>query len=85
MPVILKENLISKEDLEKNAIFTMEEGRAASQEIRPIRIAIVNLMPKKKETELQFLRMLSNTALQIKVDFIRMETYTPKNTDPKYC
>lgn len=84
MPVILKENLISKEDLEKNAIFTMEEGRAASQEIRPIRIAIVNLMPKKKETELQFLRMLSNTALQIKVDFIRMETYTSKNTDPKY-
>lgn len=84
MPLILPDNLISEEDLKKNRIFTMESDRAISQEIRPIKIAIVNLMPKKEETELQFLRMLSNTALQIQVDFIRMETYTPTNASQEY-
>ncbi|MFR7760707.1 MAG: homoserine O-acetyltransferase/O-succinyltransferase family protein, partial [Peptoniphilus grossensis] len=69
--------------LERENIFTMRDSSAKEQDIRPLRIAIVNLMPKKEETELQLLRMLSNTALQIKIDLVRMESYNPANSDLK--
>ncbi len=81
MPLILPNGLIDRDILKEEKIFTMTRERAASQDIRPLKIAIVNLMPKKEVTELQFIRMLSNTALQLDIDLVRMESYNPKNTD----
>lgn len=83
MPLIVPKDLIVEEVLERENIFTMRESSAKEQDIRPLNIAIVNLMPKKEETELQLLRMLSNTALQINIDLVRMESYNPSNSDLK--
>lgn len=58
----------------------MSEERASSQDIRPLKIAILNLMPKKIVTETQFLRLLANTPLQIDVTLLYTETHKPKNT-----
>ena len=80
MPVIIPKNLPAANKLASENIFVMNEIRAQSQDIRPLKVAIINLMPTKIETETQLLRMLSNTALQIEVDFIRTSTYTSKNT-----
>src|SRR5699024_7576399 len=76
--------LPSKKVLEKENIFIMDAKRAKSQDIRPIKIAIVNLMPNKEETEIQILRALSNTPLQVNIDLIRTESYKSKNTEEKY-
>ena len=84
MPLIISQDLPAKSVLDKENIFTMSEKRAMHQDIRPIRVAIVNLMPNKEETELQLLRMLSNTALQVKIDLITTETYKPKNTNANH-
>ena len=83
MPLIIPKDLIVEEVLERENIFTMRDSSAKEQDIRPLYIAIVNLMPKKEETELQLLRMLSNTALQINIDLVRMESYNPTNSDVK--
>ena len=83
MPLIIPKDLIVEEVLERENIFTMRDSSAKEQDIRPLNIAIVNLMPKKEETELQLLRMLSNTALQINIDLVRMESYNPSNSDLK--
>ena len=83
MPLIIPKDLIVEEVLERENIFTMRDSSAKEQDIRPLNIAIVNLMPKKEETELQLLRMLSNTALQINIDLVRMESYNPTNSDVK--
>lgn len=83
MPLIVPKDLIVGEVLERENIFTMRDSSAREQDIRPLNIAIVNLMPKKEETELQLLRMLSNTALQINIDLVRMESYNPSNSDLK--
>ena len=83
MPLIIPKDLIVEEVLERENIFTMRDSSAKEQDIRPLNIAIVNLMPKKEETELQLLRMLSNTALQINIDLVRMESYNPANSDLK--
>ncbi|MEQ3346865.1 homoserine O-acetyltransferase/O-succinyltransferase family protein [Peptoniphilus senegalensis] len=83
MPLIVPKDLIVEEVLERENIFTMRDSSAKEQDIRPLNIAIVNLMPKKEETELQLLRMLSNTALQINIDLVRMESYNPSNSDLK--
>lgn len=80
MPVIIPKDLPAANKLASENIFVMNESRAKSQDIRPLKVAIINLMPTKIETETQLLRMLSNTALQIEVDFIRTSTYTSKNT-----
>ena len=80
MPVIIPSDLPAKEILEKERIFTILPQRAKHQDIRPLRIAIFNLMPKKEETETQFLRMLSNTPLQVYVDLIHTASYESKNT-----
>lgn len=82
MPLILPHGLIDKESLKYEKIFTMDYERAYSQDIRPLKVAIVNLMPKKEETELQLIRMLSNTALQIDISLIRMGSHQSKNTSP---
>ena len=64
MPIRIQNDLPAKEILEKENIFVMDESRALSQEIRPLKVGILNLMPLKEDTELQLLRSFSNTPLQ---------------------
>ena len=80
MPIKIQSDLPVKEILEKENIFVMDEGRAVHQDIRPIRILILNLMPLKEDTELQLLRSLSNTPLQVDVSFMMVATQEKKNT-----
>ena len=77
-------DLPAKAILEKENIFVMDENRAMHQDIRPLSILIVNLMPLKEDTELHILRMLSNTPLQVDVSFIAMKTHTPANTSKSH-
>ncbi len=82
MPIRTQRDLPAYSILEKENIFVMDEDRAMHQDIRPLEIAILNLMPLKEDTELQILRMLSNTPLQCNVSFIATESHeaihTPK-------
>ena len=80
MPIKTQNDLPVKEILERENIFVMDENRAMHQDIRPISIAIVNLMPLKEETELQILRSLSNTPLQIDVVFVALESHESTHT-----
>lgn len=80
MPLILPEDLLSDDVLEREGIFTMDPSRAKHQDIRPLKVAIVNLMPNKEETELQLLKMLTNTALQIEIDLVHMDSYRGSHT-----
>ena len=84
MPIKIQSDLPVKEILERENIFVMDETRAMHQDIRPIQILILNLMPLKEETELQLLRSLSNTPLQIEISLVRMENHQSKNTDDSY-
>lgn len=90
MPIKIPDQLPALSVLDNENIFVMSEHRAISQEIRPMQVAILNLMPNKIETEVQILRMLSNTPLQINVEFVRIHTNESKNTptehlDNFYC
>ena len=80
MPIRIQSDLPAKEILEKENIFVMYEKRAMHQDIRPIKIGILNLMPLKEETELQLLRSLSNTPLQVDVTFVAVSSHESKNT-----
>lgn len=80
MPLILPDNLPAIEALKQENIFTMGYKRADSQEIRPLKIAVLNLMPIKITTETDFIRILSNSALQIQVEFMKIKSHTSKNT-----
>ena len=80
MPIKTQGDLPVKEILERENIFVMDEKRAMHQDIRPIHILILNLMPLKEETELQLLRSLSNTPLQVDVTFMAVESHEAKNT-----
>ena len=80
MPLILPDQLPAIEELKQENIFTMGYKRADSQQIRPLRLAMLNLMPLKITTETDFIRILSNSALQIQVDFMKIKSHTPKNT-----
>lgn len=80
MPIKIPNDLPARQILEDEHIFVMTETRALSQDIRPLRIGIVNLMPTKIATETQLLRCLANTPLQIEVDLIHTQSYTAKNT-----
>ena len=80
MPIKIQKDLPVREILEKENIFVMEEGRATHQDIRPIQILILNLMPLKEDTELQLLRSLSNTPLQVDITFMTVENHESKNT-----
>ena len=84
MPIRVQNDLPVKEILESENIFVMDEHRAMHQDIRPIQILIVNLMPLKEETELQLLRSLSNTPLQIDVTFLTMNSHESKNTSTSH-
>lgn len=80
MPIKTQRDLPAREILERENIFVMDEHRAKHQDIRPIEIGILNLMPLKEETELQLLRALSNTPLQVDVTFLMVSNHESKNT-----
>lgn len=84
MPIKVNLDLPAVQTLEKENIFVMSDKRAATQDIRPLKIAIVNLMPTKEVTETQLLRLLGNTPLQIEISLVRMENHNSKNTDEGY-
>lgn len=84
MPIKIQSNLPAKDILEKENIFVMDETRAMHQDIRPIEIAILNLMPLKEDTELHLLRSLSNTPLQVNVTFLHTESHESKNTSASH-
>jgi homoserine O-succinyltransferase len=79
MPVIIPGNLPAYNTMKDENIFVMDKERAERQDIRPLEIALVNLMPTKIQTETQFVRLLSNTPIQINVEFIHTVTYESKN------
>jgi homoserine O-succinyltransferase len=79
MPINIPENLPAIEALKEENIFIMGINKAEMQDIRPLRIAILNLMPKKIVTETELIRLLSNTPLQVEVEFIKLDTHVYKN------
>lgn len=84
MPIKTQSDLPAKEILENENIFVMDEYRALHQNIRPLQICILNLMPIKQDTELQLLRALSNTPLQVDVTFLNMKSHTSLNTSANH-
>lgn len=80
MPIKIPLHLPAKEILEKENIFIMDDTRASRQDIRPLNILILNLMPEKEKTERQLLRLLGNTPLQVNITFLKTATYDSKTT-----
>lgn len=84
MPVKIPDNLPAIELLKEENIFVMSEFRADIQDIRPMRVLILNLMPIKITTETDFVRLLSNNPLQVEVEFLRLDSHTSKNTSEEH-
>ena len=84
MPIKISEGLPAQKVLENEHIFVMTEYRALHQDIRPLKIVILNLMPTKIVTETQILRCLSNSPLQVEVELLQTSTYTSKNTPKEH-
>ncbi|GAA0133546.1 homoserine O-succinyltransferase [Paenibacillus sp. YSY-4.3] len=84
MPIKVPDHLPAKEVLENENIFVMDESRAYRQDIRPLRIAILNLMPTKETTETQILRLLGNTPLQVEIVLLHPRSHTSKNTPAEH-
>lgn len=84
MPIKIPQGLPVNEKLKEEKIFTMAEERAKTQDIRPLNIVILNLMPEKEKTELQLLRLLGNTPLQVNVTFLNMATHVSKNVSASH-
>lgn len=84
MPVNIPRDLPARATLESENVFVMSQARATHQDIRPLRIAIVNLMPTKVDTETQLLRLLGNTPLQIEVTLVRMGSHASRNTSSEH-
>ncbi|MBR5067315.1 MAG: homoserine O-succinyltransferase [Lachnospiraceae bacterium] len=84
MPIRTQSDLPAKETLENENIFVMDETRAMHQDIRPLKVAILNVMPLKEETELQLLRVLSNTPLQVDVTFLNVKSHISQNTSASH-
>lgn len=80
MPIKVQSDLPAKAVIESENIFIMDEKKAINQDIRPLQIGILNLMPLKHETEIQLLRLLSNTPIQVDVTFVFVESHISKNT-----
>lgn len=81
MPIKIDDRLPAKECLEKENIFVMTQSRAQGQDIRPLKILILNLMPTKVETETQLLRLLGNTPLQVDIELLQTATHKATHTD----
>ena len=84
MPIKVQSDLPAKGILETENIFVMDEGRAMHQDIRPIEIGILNLMPVKQDTEIQLMRALSNTPLQVDLTFLNVSSHVSKNTSSSH-
>lgn len=84
MPIKIPDQLPATDILRKENIFIMAESRASTQEIRPLKVLILNLMPKKIETETQFLRLLSNSPLQVDIELLRIDDRPSKNTPEEH-
>ena len=84
MPIRIQNDLPAKGILENENIFVMDERRAAMQEIRPLQVCILNLMPIKQDTELQILRAFSNTPLQVDVTFLTVKSHESVNTSANH-
>lgn len=84
MPVKIANDLPARLELEEENIFVMDEDRALSQDFRALEILILNLMPIKQDTELQLLRSMSNTPLQLDVTFLQLESHVSKNTSASH-
>ncbi len=84
MPIVIDSNIPAYSVLNRERIVVMDKQRAGTQDIRPIEIAILNLMPTKVETETQFMRLLSNSPLQVNITLVHTESYRSKNTVAEY-
>ncbi|MFA6937229.1 MAG: homoserine O-succinyltransferase [Treponema sp.] len=84
MPIKIDSNLPARKILEQEKIFVMTDKRAATQDIRPLKIAIVNLMPTKEATETQLLRLLGNSPLQVEISLVQMEGHVSKHTGQEH-
>lgn len=84
MPVKIPKTLPARAILEQENVFVMSEERADKQDIRPLRVAILNLMPTKVQTETQLLRLLGNSSLQVEVTLLHTATHEAKNTDAEH-
>ena len=84
MPILVQNDLPVRGILEQENIFVMDEKRATSQDIRPLTVGLLNLMPLKEDTELQILRSLSNTPLQVDVVFVTVSSHESKNTSTSH-
>jgi homoserine O-succinyltransferase len=84
MPITVQDQLPAIAALRNENVFVMPQSRAKTQEIRPMRLAILNLMPNKVETEVQFIRLLANSPLQVNVDLLRLDTHRSKNTSEQH-
>lgn len=82
MPIIVPKGLPAYETLQEENVFVIQEARAQKQDIRPLRIAIVNLMPTKEVTETQLIRMLANTPLQVDLQLLTMDSHESTHADP---
>ena len=80
MPLRIPDKLPAIELLKKENIFVMDNTRATNQDIRPLRIVVLNLMPLKITTETDLVRLLSNTPIQLEMSFMKLKSHTPKNT-----
>ena len=84
MPIKIPNQLPAQKILETENIFVMSEARAVSQDIRPLRILLLNLMPTKIDTETQFLRLLGNTPLQVEVDLLQTATHVANKSGRQF-
>ena len=84
MPVNIPDTLPASEVLKNENVFVMHQSRAVTQDIRPLRIGILNLMPLKETTETHLIRMLSNTPIQVEIVLLYTKTHTPKHTSTEH-
>ena len=84
MPIEIQSNLPAAKILEQENIFVMTKERASTQDIRPLKILILNIMPTKIQTETQLLRLLGNTPLQLTIEFLQTATHVSRNTSASH-
>src|SRR3954470_24495301 len=84
MPIRIPDNLPARATLEKEGVVVMDSTRAARQDIRPLQIGLLNLMPNKERTETQFTRLIGSTPLQIELSLVRITDHQAKNTSEDY-
>ena len=84
MPIKIPDTLPAREVLEREGVMVMDESSAARQDIRPLQIGLLNLMPNKIETETQIARLIGSTPLQVELTLVRIGSHTSKNTSEEH-